>query len=74
MRFFVPGRSARAVVIIGRVVVRRRCRVRASPMPREAGEVRIQGWTIVNGVEREDYLRGPSQIEVALSLGLWFLP
>ena len=47
----VPGRSERAVATMGRVggVLERRCRVRARPMPREAGATRAhamaeEGW------------------------------
>ena len=49
MRARAPSRSVRAVATMGRGVVRRRWRVRWSPMPREAGEVRIQGGGMVGG-------------------------
>ena len=52
MRARVPSRSVRAVATTGRGVLRRRWRVRCSPIPREAGVVRIQGEGMVGcGVE-----------------------
>lgn len=45
----VPSRSVRAVATTGRFVVWSRRRVNWKPMPREAGEVKIQGCTIVSG-------------------------
>lgn len=47
MRAFVPFGSVRAVATIGKVVVRRSWRVKERPMPWEAGEAKIHGWTIV---------------------------
>ena len=53
IRFFVPSRSVRAVATTGRFVVWSRRRVSCRPMPREAGEVKIQGCTIVRGRMKE---------------------
>lgn len=51
---FVPSRSVRAVATTGRFVVWSRRRVNCRPMPREAGEVKIQGCTIVSsGLEMQ---------------------
>lgn len=54
MRAFVPFGSVRAVAMIGKVVVRRSWRVKERPMPREAGEARIHGWTMVY-IDRDKY-------------------
>lgn len=41
--FRAPSNLPRVVATMGRVVVRRRCRVRVSPIPRFAGDTRAHG-------------------------------
>lgn len=56
----------RAVARMGSVVVRRRCRVRAKPMPREEGQMKIQGEVMM-----DKYGVLASISKVTLELGIW---